>query len=75
MQIAVKRFACPQQKQSHKFYVTLHEVNTCLCVCLCTRKGRPAVQDDVSGLQLALIVKHHGVDPSYGVVLDHAERK
>lgn len=36
-----------------------------------TRKGGPAVQDDVSGLQLAFVVKHHGVDPRYGVVLDH----
>lgn len=32
------------------------------------------MQDDVSGLQLAFVVKHHGVDPSYGVVLDHSER-
>lgn len=40
-----------------------------------TRKGRPAVQDDVSGLQLAFVVKHHGVDPSYRVVLDHTYKK
>lgn len=32
------------------------------------------MQDDVSGLQLAFVVKHHGVDPSYGVVLDHSEK-
>lgn len=44
-------------------------------MCVYTRKGRPAVQDDVSSLQLAFVVKHHGVDPSYGVVLDHTERK
>lgn len=35
-----------------------------------TRKGGPAVQGDVSGLQLPFVVKHHGVDPSYGVMLD-----
>lgn len=29
------------------------------------------MQDDVSGLQLAFVVKHHGIDPSYGVVLHH----
>lgn len=34
-----------------------------------TRKGRPAVQDDISSLQLAFVVKHHGVDPGYRVVL------
>lgn len=28
------------------------------------------MQDDISSLQLALVVKHHGVDPSYRVVLD-----
>ena len=32
------------------------------------------MQDDVSGLQLAFVVKHHGVDPSYGVVLEHTEK-
>lgn len=33
------------------------------------------MQDDVSGLQLAFVVKHHGVDPRYGVVLDQTEVK
>lgn len=27
------------------------------------------MQDDVSGLQLPFVVKHHGVDPSYGIML------
>lgn len=31
------------------------------------------MQGDVSGLQLAFVVKHHGVDPRDGVVLDHTE--
>lgn len=29
------------------------------------------MQDDVSSLQLAFVVKHHGVDPGYRVVLQH----
>lgn len=39
-----------------------------------TRKGGPAVKDNVPGLQLAFVVKHHGVDPGYRVVLGHTER-
>lgn len=31
------------------------------------------MQGDVSGLQLAFVVKHHGVDPRDGVVLHHTE--
>lgn len=40
-----------------------------------TRKGRPAVKDDISSLQLSFIVKHHGVHPGYRVVLQREERE
>lgn len=34
-----------------------------------TRDGRPHGQAELSGLQLVLVVKHHGVHPGDGTVL------
>lgn len=56
---------------SRSFHAEAREDNSTTIVFQLTGKWRPAVQDDISSLQLAFVVKHHGVDPSYRVVLQH----